>query len=218
MGLANRIASRFATKVFYSFPSEKIDGKKYIESGHILNGELIDHVRSLSKEENEKLTVLVIAGSQGSEKIANTLLHILPDCDDIDFHIILGTNKNTTIKESLESYKNVKCYGFIAPKELSKLYQKCDIAISRGSSTLWELFYFGIHTIIVPLKSTGGNHQYYNGLYFQENYGFDMLDEDTNLNLEIFRKLQSYKDFRKSDLNLEGFFDGVKCIEKELGL
>jgi len=62
MGLANKITSKLATKVFTSFPIS--DKKKYIHSGHILNPEMLDNVNSLSKQENEKLNVLVIAGSQ----------------------------------------------------------------------------------------------------------------------------------------------------------
>ena len=88
MGLANTIASKFATKVFYSFPLNNKKSSKHIHTGHILNGELIDHVRSLSKEENERLCVIVIAGSQGSQKIFESLLSLLPDCQDIDFEII----------------------------------------------------------------------------------------------------------------------------------
>ena len=122
------------------------------------------------------------------------------------------------MKKNLTAFENVQCHGFLSPKELSKLYQKADIAVTRGSSTLWELFYFGIHSIIIPLPHSGRNHQYYNAQYFRDTYGFDILDEEKHLHLELFRKLQSYKDFRKIDLNLEGFFDGVKKIEKEIGL
>ena len=216
MGLANKITSRLATKVFYSFPNDKIDNKKHFHVGHIMNPEMLDNISSISKEENENLNVLVIAGSQGSQKIFENLLQILPDCSDIDFHVVLGTNSDENLKTSLSNFGNVKTYGFIPQKELVKLYIKCDIAITRGSSTLWELFYFGIHSIIVPLKATGWNHQYYNGLYFNENYGSDLLDEDTNLHLEMFRKLQKYKSLRKRDLNLEGFLDGIKSITEEL--
>jgi UDP-N-acetylglucosamine:LPS N-acetylglucosamine transferase len=62
MGLANRITSILATKVFTSYPIS--DKKKYIHTGHIMNPEMLDSVRSLSKEENEQLNILVIGGSQ----------------------------------------------------------------------------------------------------------------------------------------------------------
>lgn len=214
MGLANKITSRFATKVFYSFPTEKTG--KHIHSGPIVNPVMLDSVKSLSKTENERLTVLVIAWSQGSQKIFESLVKMLPDCHDIDFHVIMWTNTDTTLKSKLESYENVKVYWFISQKILSQLYVSCDIAISRGSSTLWELFYFGIHTIIIPLKATGGNHQYHNGKYFQENYGSDLLDEDDNLSLEMFRKLQKYKNLRKTGLNLEWYLDGLNTIRDEI--
>lgn len=214
MGLANKITSKLATKVFYSFPNEKWG--KHIFSGPIMNPEMLDSIVSVSKEENEKLNVLVIAGSQWSQRIFEGLLQILPDCRDIEFHVILGTNDDSELKTSFSNYGNVKTYGFIPQSQLAKLYVKCDIAITRGSSTLWELYYFGIHSIIVPLKATGWNHQYHNWVYFNENYGSDLLDEDDNLHLEMFRKLQAYKSLRKTGLNLEGYLDGLKTISEEI--
>jgi UDP-N-acetylglucosamine--N-acetylmuramyl-(pentapeptide) pyrophosphoryl-undecaprenol N-acetylglucosamine transferase len=218
MGLANKITSKLATKVFYSFANDKtaIENNKHIHCGAIVNPEMLDQVKSIEKTENERLTVLVIAGSQGSEKIFQNLVQILPDCSDIDFKVMLGTNENKELQDALEDFENVKTYGFVSQKKLAKLYIKSDIAITRGSSTLWELFYFGIHSIIVPLKATGGNHQYHNGVYFNENYGSDVLDEDDNLHLEMFRRLQKYKDLRKTGLNLEGYLDGLKCIKEEI--
>ncbi len=218
MGLANKITSKLATKVFYSFSNENTDkeNKKHIHCWAIVNPEMLDSVKSIDKNENEKLTVLVIAGSQWSEKIFENLTQILPDCSDIDFNVILGTNENPEIKEKLEDFDNVSTYGFISQKKLAKLYIKSDIAITRGSSTLWELFYFGIHSIIIPLKATGWNHQYHNALYFNENYGSDVLDEDDNLHLEMFRRLQKYKDLRKTGLNLEWYLDSLKTIAEEI--
>jgi UDP-N-acetylglucosamine--N-acetylmuramyl-(pentapeptide) pyrophosphoryl-undecaprenol N-acetylglucosamine transferase len=218
MGLANKITSKLATKVFYSFSNEltAIENNKHIHCWAIVNPEMLDSIKSIDKTENERLTVLVIAGSQWSEKIFENLSQILPDCSDIDFNVILGTNDNAEIKAKLDEFKNVTTHGFLSQKKLAKLYIASDIAITRGSSTLWELFYFGIHSIIVPMKATGGNHQYHNGVYFNENYGSDVLDEDGNLHLEMFRRLQKYKDLRKTGLNLEGYLDGLKTIQEEI--
>ncbi len=223
-GLANKICSRLATKVFYSFPNDDTglpweapeqENSKHMYSWHILNPELLDSVTDSSVEENENLSVLVIAGSQGSTTIFENLLQILPDCKDINFQVILW-DQNQHFREDFLKFVNVKTHDFLGPRQLWEIMKRTDIAITRGSSTLWELYYFGIHSIIVPHKSTWGNHQYYNWLYFNANFGSDLLDEDENLHLEMFRRLQKYKTLRKSWLNLEGFFDGLKKIQEEI--
>ncbi len=225
-GLANKIISKFATKVFYTFPNDKTciweelpEGKthKYIHSWPIVNPELIDYLDSLKVTENAKLTVMVIAGSQGSTTIFNALLKALPDLQDMEFHIILG-EKNMRFRPDFKKFPNTIVHDFVTQKRLGKILKNIDIAITRGSSAIWELYFFGIHSIIVPLKATGGNHQHHNAIYFNEKFGSDILDEDENLNLELFRLLQKYKHLRKSGLNIDGFFDGLKKIEKEMEL
>lgn len=222
--LSNKLCSRFATKVFYSFPNEKtgIPGEaetsvnsKHIYTWHILNPELLDSITDTSVQENETLSVLVIAGSQGSTTIFENLLQILPDCKDINFNVILW-EKNGHFREDFLKYVNVKVHDFLTPRQLWEVMKTTDIAITRGSSTLWELYYFGIHSIIIPHKATWGNHQYHNATYFNANFWSDILDEEENLHLEMFRRLQAYKTLRKSWLNLDGFFDGLKKIEGEI--
>lgn len=83
---------------------------------------------------------------------------------------------------------------------------------------MWELYFFGIHSIIIPLKTTGGNHQFHNATYFKEKFGSNILTEDPNLSIELFRHIQKYKEMRKSGLNIDGFFDGLNIIMKEMEL
>lgn len=238
-GLANKVISRFATKVFYTFKndlthppvsdeeSEGIDEdttpdistpiQKYIHTGPIVNPELIDYLDSLEVEENERFTIMVIAGSQWSSTIFQALLKSMPDMWDIDFHVILG-EKNMHFRKDFERYPNVIAHDFITQKRLWKILKNVDIAITRWSSVLWELYFFGIHSIIIPLEATGGNHQFHNATYFKEKFWSNILTEDPNLNIELFRHIQKYKEMRKSGLNIDGFFDGLNTIVKEMEL
>ncbi len=216
-GLANTIISKLATKVFYSFENEKIDNKKYFLVGQILNPELLGNVnKEQISEENERLEVLVIAGSQGSTTIFENLKSILNNLIDIDFTIILW-EKNLHFREDFEKFWNVKLYDFLSQEELGKIYETTDIALTRaGATTLWELYFFGIHSIIIPLKSAAQNHQETNAIYFQQQFWSDVLDEDGRLNLEIFRLLSKYKDLRKAKLNLKHFFYALEKIKEEI--
>ena len=217
--VANKIISIIATKVFYSFENNltKKDSEKplakHIHVGQIMNPELLDFITSLEIKENEKLELLVIAGSQWSTTIFENMLKIIPDLWDINITVILG-EKNLHFKEQFQKHFHVTVHDFVDQNTLWKIYKKTDIAITRaGATTLWELNNFGIHSIIIPLKNSAGNHQLSNAEYFEETFGSNILDEENNLNLEIFRLLQKFKDLRKSGLNLNNFFKSLKEID-----
>jgi UDP-N-acetylglucosamine--N-acetylmuramyl-(pentapeptide) pyrophosphoryl-undecaprenol N-acetylglucosamine transferase len=140
-------------------------------------------------------------------------LQSLPDMWDINFTVILW-EKNIHFKAQFQKYFNVTVHEFVDQKTLWKIYKKSDIALTRaGATTLWELYNFGVHAIIVPLAESAWNHQQKNAEYFHEKFGSNILDEHENLSLEIFRLLQKFKDLRKSGVNLNDFFKALKTIE-----
>lgn len=217
--IANKIIWKLATKVFYTFPNEKTqntDNEKYILTWQILNPELLDYITDINVEENKKLSIMVIAWSQWSTKIFNTLLKILPDFQDIDFQVILW-DKNMHFRNDFKKFSNIMVHDFITQKRLWKILKQVDIAITRWwATTLWELNNFWIHSIIIPLTWSAWDHQNINAKYFNEKFWSDIIDENKNFEIELYRKIKSYKDLRKNWLNLEWFFTPLKIIEKEI--
>jgi len=215
--ITNDLISKIADKIFYTFPNEKIDNKKHILTWQILNPELLENIDTKWElEENERLEVLVIAGSQGSTIIFEQIKTILNNLIDINFTIILW-DKNLHFREIFEWFSNVKLYDFVSQKELGKIYKKTDIAITRGwATTLWELYFFGIHSIIIPLIWSAQNHQVENAKFFKENFWSDVLEESTQLNLDIFRLINKYKDLRKAWLNTKNFYYPLEKIKSEI--
>lgn len=215
-GLANKMIAKLATKVFYTFKNDEYASKeKYIHTGQIVNEKLLLSLWNADVPNNPRLRVLVIAWSQWSTTIFENLIPILPDLKHVDFDIILW-DKNLHFKEKLNNFTNTKVYNFVDQTRLGMLYKNCDIAITRAWATaLWELYYFGIHSIIIPITQAWG-HQIYNAEYFKKHVGSDILDENENLSLEMFRKLKKYSFLRKKGLNLEWFMDPLKKIEKEI--
>jgi len=215
--ISNKFISKLATKVFYSFPNEKIDNNKNILTGQILNPKLFTKINTHEiLPENDDLEVLVIAWSQGSTIIFENLIKILASVKNINFTIILG-DKNTHFRDDFAKFKNVKLLDFVTQDLLKEIYKKTDIAITRaGATTLWELYFFGIHSIIIPLSSAAGNHQELNADYFAEMFGSDKLNENHNLKLDLLSKLTKYANLRKRWLNTTGFDYALERIEKEL--
>lgn len=216
--VSNSIIWKLATKIFYTFTNDKINWKKHIHIWQILNPELIDYLDDVETSENENLNVMVIAWSQWSTRIFQSLLKILPDLSDIKFHIILW-EKNMHFRNDFKVFPNVVAHDFITQKRLWKIYKTIDIAITRWwATTLWELNKFWIHSIIIPLPESANNHQVENAKYFGEKFWSDIIYESNNMQLDIFRLLQKYKTLRKVWLNLDEFFEPLKKVKEEMGL
>ena len=215
-GISSIIIWKIANKIFYTFPNKKIDDKKHILAWQILNPELLDTITELHVNQNKKLKLTVIAWSQWSTTIFNSILKILPDLNDINFNIILW-KKNLSFKDSFKKFPNTKVYDFISQKKLGDILKKTDIAITRAwATTLWELNVFWIHSIIIPLKNSAWNHQNKNAKYFNEKFKNNILDENNNLDLELLKLIKKYKNLRKKWLNLDWFFKPLKIIKKHI--
>ena len=107
---------------------------------------------------------------------------------DYDLHVILGT-KNTDYRKKFSQFPEVKTYDFFYDqKAYFDLVRSCDVVITRGSSSIWELAASGLHMIMIPHPHTGGDHQYYNALKF-EKQGHDLVLQE-NLAKELPEVLQ----------------------------
>lgn len=216
--VANKIIWLIANKVFYTFPNNKIleNPNKHVLTWQILNPELLDYIENLEIEQNEKLSIIVIAWSQWSTKIFDALIKILPDFPDIDFQVILW-EKNMHFRNEFKKFQNVMAHDFVTQKRLWKILKQVDIAITRWwATTLWELNLFWIHSIIVPLSSSAWDHQNKNALFFNEKFSYDIVNERKDFEINLYRNIKKYKNYRKTALNLKWFFHPLQIIEEEI--
>lgn len=218
-GISNKIISKIATKIFYTFPNEETnnpENTKCLLSWQILNPELLDDITSLEINENNKLSVVVLWGSQWSTKIFNWLIKILPDFNDVDFQVILW-EKNTHFKPKFKEFPNVKTYDFLSQKALWKVLKDADLAITRWWATsLWELYAFWVKSIIVPLTNSAWDHQKNNSIYFNQAFWSQVVDENHEFEISLYRKIKKNKTYRKKELNLQWFFKPLQTIEKQI--
>ncbi len=170
-GLTTRLLSKHAYKIFLgSAEAEKFFKKeKLIFSGNPIKTDLKNNTDkiSFSKTGLNKNTskLLIIGGSQGSVIINNNLIPIIDEILKTGIEIIwqIGKFSFNSISKKIKSKKGI--YFFDFSNEMVKIYNSVDFAIARaGALTIAELETKKIPSILIPLPSAAGNHQFYNAL------------------------------------------------------
>ncbi|MFC1804963.1 glycosyltransferase [Candidatus Omnitrophota bacterium] len=160
-GRANMLLAKFADKVAISFERTrdylKVSPKKIIYSGNPLRPALKQIEKSsclgFFSLQEEKITLLVLGGSQGSDRVNSVVLQALrefPDRKRLQVIHMAGDK----VQDSLRAgYADLgirhKVFGFFNSMQFA--YSAADIVISRaGATTLAEIIYFRIPAILLP--------------------------------------------------------------------
>ena len=98
---------------------------------------------------NEKIeNILLIMGGTDVRNLTESILKlILNSFPDLRIHIVSNKKLNTSDLES----KNIFLYSNLNALELSKVMSECEIAISAGGQTLYELAALNIPTIAIQV-------------------------------------------------------------------
>ncbi|MDO8495500.1 MAG: UDP-N-acetylglucosamine--N-acetylmuramyl-(pentapeptide) pyrophosphoryl-undecaprenol N-acetylglucosamine transferase [bacterium] len=204
-GVASRVMSRWAKKIFISFESaaQYFPAKKVILSGNpvregILNSNR-DEALVFFKFSPALPTVLISGGSQGAKNINDIVLQsivqltsnfqVIHQCGKDNFAQVNATVEQL-IKEGQGKYGDqiaarYRVYPFFSDRELSLAYALSDVIVARsGSGSLFEIAALGKPGVVIPLKNSASDHQYYNALEFSKHGGI-MIEED-NLVTSVF--------------------------------
>lgn len=214
--LSNRIVGKFALKVFLGFENAKkyFNPKKCEVVWQILNPDLFIDI--WEKEISNKTNLLVIAWSQWSTRIFNFLLENIQSLDNFDITIVLWS-QNIYLKEKFDNIKNIRTYWFVDHQILKKLYNNADIAITRAWATnLAELEAFFIKMMIIPLKESANNHQYFNALEYEKRWNI-MITED-ELYKKWLKEILYLEWYKKQELNNSSLSSSQNNIWQVLGI
>lgn len=158
----------------------------------------------------DKKIVLVTCGSQGAQKVNETLISMLEKYQDNNILYILVTgDKNydeiVSLKENLEKKINKSLDSNIILKkfvyEMDKMYKVADLCVTRaGAMTITELALSKSKSILIPLPSAAENHQYYNAKVLEET-GCAKILEQKDLNIESLHESVNQMLNNKCDLN-----------------
>jgi len=203
-GLANRILARYASTVCVSFPEEVFSGafSPKIKLKYTGNPIRFDITKGDREEGYKKFdlrkklkTILVVGGSQGSARINRLIEGGLEDIlhkyqmihitGDLDFDWI----EFRASKLAKELKENYRYFNFLSA-DLKHAYQVADMVISRaGCNVLTEIAANKKASILVPLSSSAGNHQFKNAMVFSRGGGSYVMDENAIESFDILNQI-----------------------------
>lgn len=213
MGITNRILSLFASKVILTFPLK--DRKKYPKNferigNPIRYGSEDMVIKEYAKNKygfsGDEKVIGIILGSQGAKRVNEMLLECIQELSG-KYGIIWATGQSyyQDIFEKCKNISNVKVFPFI--EDVNTFMCAVDVVISRaGASTLSEIAFFGVPSILIPFPYASKNHQYYNALFF-ETHGAGIIIEESEISSD---KLISVLDFVFK--NIDTFRSNVKKL------
>lgn len=223
-GAANKFLSRFALKIFISFPkTQYLPLKKQMLVGNPIRREILqgskEEAKKLFELTGEKPLILIMGGSQGAQRINDLVLQILPEflknfelihqCGDNNFKEVRA-EADVVINKDIQKYYHP--FPFLKEKELKQAYTASDLIISRaGSGSIFEISAFGKPSILIPLTEAAQNHQIKNAYTFFES-GASLVIEEENLTPNFF--LDKLKYLFSHPENLEKMSESAKKFAK----
>jgi UDP-N-acetylglucosamine--N-acetylmuramyl-(pentapeptide) pyrophosphoryl-undecaprenol N-acetylglucosamine transferase len=181
-GLANRALAVFAEHVAVSFKeTRKAFGKKAVFTGNPIRRKLLSVSREEARKYSDRFTVLILGGSQGSQKInmiVGDMLDILSTDEKKQISVIhiAGIKNYDDVHKKYEGNGIDGCVcDFV--DDIGAAYAAADIVISRaGATALFEIAALGIPSVMIPYRFAGG-HQYKNAAAFEDAGGTIVMDE-----------------------------------------
>ena len=194
-GLANRIITMFARKVFYSFPETRKYLEKYSKDivlmgipirDQLSNGNRDRLISNIGFQKEGRPTILIIGGSLGSKRIN---LLVRQNLDDLlkTFQVIHITGQGNIDRNIQHQYYFQT--EFVS-KGLEDYLDSADLVVSRsGANTIFELLYLDKSMLLIPLKKGSRGDQIINAEIFRKHGWADVLDELTCTSEEFVRSI-----------------------------
>lgn len=223
VGLANKLASFFADKIFISFKQSAsyFPPDKTHYSGYPLRDECFSQTKSrveidgVSLESVQRPILFVTGGGNGSLLINECVEKYLNELKK-DYFIIHQVGKNFVEKFNQYKGENYHPMGFI-DQNMIDMYKYASIVISRaGAGTVCELMALRKRSIFIPLKIAQKNEQYFNALEAQKEFGSFVVKEDELKAKDLTELIDEFSKQETTQENQYLFNNGKDLLIKEI--
>jgi len=180
LGLANRLAAPFATRVFLAYPIEGRAGPKYR-----VVGRPVPHVERPSREDArhrfglplEGLVVLVFGGSQGAQALNEAALDFFGSRPEGSAPAVLHLCGERYVEELRPRVARSDYILLPWTDEFAGALAACDLVFARAGGSIWEVAAAGKPAVLVPSPNVTADHQTKNARYFERGGGAVVVPE-----------------------------------------
>jgi len=200
-GKVNKWAGKFAHRIAVAFPeaSKHFPKEKVALTGTPVRKSLMGHTPDEASEifnlETNVPVVLFLGGSQGAQRINDTLLDILPELVE-NYQVIhqCGTANEIETKgranlvlESSLFKSRYHLYPYMEDAILRNAASVANIVVSRaGGSAIYEIATWGLASILIPLGDSAQDHQRENAYNYARTQSA-MVIEENNLTPHLLK-------------------------------
>lgn len=197
--VTTRLSAKFSRVIFLAFESAR-NGLRPAEQakcevvGNPLRPSLLDDLPDKRQAKKalgfnpDKPLLVVVGGSQGSQRINNLITKSLPQTLEQGIQIFHQTGAKLfgevsgVLGHYFESLEEMDASGYhitdFFDKNIKEVFAAADIVVSRAGSSIFEFAALGIPSILIPLPESAQNHQLMNALDYERSGACIVMEED----------------------------------------
>lgn len=224
VGLANKISSEFADKVFISFENSKkfFPSERTFYSGYPVRDECYDNKKSLPEfiegvdfSKIDKPLLLITGGGNGSALLNRIYEKNMNELTDrfFVFHQVGQKFIDEYRKYESTDYHPVAFIG----EGMIDLFKKASLVISRsGAGTVCELIALKKPSIFIPLKIAQKNEQFHNAVEAKKLLGSYIVEEDYLPDTNMIKLIDKFLNESFEIKNVEEQFNSSSFLTSEI--
>jgi UDP-N-acetylglucosamine--N-acetylmuramyl-(pentapeptide) pyrophosphoryl-undecaprenol N-acetylglucosamine transferase len=178
LGLANRLASPLARRVFLAFPIEGLEADKY----RVVGRPIPTRSAAVPREEGRRRfelpvagpVLLVFGGSQGARALNAAVVEAFADEGPAVLHLA-GERDYPNLAPRVQR-PDYRLLAFT--DDFGAALSASDVVLARAGGSVWEVAAAGKPAVLVPYPHATADHQTKNARYFEEGGGAVVVPEE----------------------------------------
>ncbi len=164
LGIANRLLSPFADRVFLAFDLPERTGSKWVVTGRPIPADVARDDRTAARArfgiDDDRQCLLVFGGSLGARRLNEAAIEAFGSAAPCWVLHACGRRDHEDLARRLDELgrpEHYKLHPFITP--FADAYAAADLATARAGGSVFELLAAGLPSVLVPYPHATADHQ-----------------------------------------------------------